>query len=185
MKNRDKIIMSVVGIEGGYTNDSLDSGGQTKFGITKQVARKFGYMGKMRKLPLDIAIDIYKRRYWEPIRGNELLDIGGYELAHEMFEQSVNMGVGQAGKHLQRVLNALNDRGRLYKDVSVDGDIGANTMRAFYAYSHKRGREGRKVLTSYLNALQGAFYISLAQTREKDERFVYGWGLNRVAGVTA
>lgn len=185
MNNRDEIIMSVVGIEGGYTDDSLDSGGKTKFGITKKVARKFGWNGKMKKLPLDIAIDIYRRRYWNRIRGDELLKTGGYELAHEMFEQAVNMGVSQAGKHLHRVLNALNDRGRLYKDVSVDGDVGANTMRAFYAYSNKRGREGMRVLSSYLNALQGEFYISLAQTREKDERFVYGWGLNRVAGVTA
>ena len=181
MNNRDEIIMSVVGIEGGYTNDKLDSGGKTKFGITKATARAYGYKGKMKKLPLDIAIDMYKRGYWDKIRGNELLRTGGYELAHEMFEQAVNMGVGQAGKHLQRVLNALNDRGRLYKDVYVDGDVGANTMRAFYSYSNKRGREGMRVLTSYLNALQGEFYISLAQTREKDERFVYGWGLNRVA----
>jgi len=182
MTKRDEIIMSVVGIEGGYVNDNLDSGGKTKFGITKKVARKFGFKGKMKNLPLDIAIDIYKRRYWDRVRGNELLKSGGYELAHEMFEQAVNMGVGQAGKHLQRVLNALNDRGRLYGDVSVDGAVGAGTMRAFYAYSNKRGEQGMKVLTSYLNALQGEFYIDLAQRREKDERFVYGWGLNRVVG---
>jgi len=31
-----------------------------------------------------------------------------------------------------------------------------------------------------LNCLQGAFYVELAEKREKDERFVYGWLLNRV-----
>ncbi len=31
-----------------------------------------------------------------------------------------------------------------------------------------------------LNALQGAFYVELAERRAKDEAFVYGWLLNRV-----
>lgn len=175
-----EIISEVIGIEGGYVNDKADSGGKTHWGITKKTARKMGYKGKMKDLPKDIAIDIYKRKYWDEIKGDTLLKAGGYELAHEMFEQAVNMGVEQAGKHLQSVLNALNDRGRLYADISVDGDVGTNTMRAFYAYKNKRGRDGIKVLTAYLNALQGSFYIDLARRREKDERFVYGWGLNRV-----
>jgi lysozyme family protein len=180
MTKRDEIIMSVVGIEGGYVNDKLDSGGKTKYGITKKVARKFGYKRSIKSLSLEVALSIYKHKYWNKIHGDELLKSGSEELAHEMFEQAVNMGVGQAGKHLQRVLNALNDRGIHYDDVYVDGDIGANTVRAFYAYSNKRGKDGIRVLTSYLNALQGEFYINLAQRREKDERFVYGWGLNRV-----
>ena len=31
-----------------------------------------------------------------------------------------------------------------------------------------------------LNCLQGAFYIELTERRQKDERFAYGWLLNRV-----
>ncbi len=181
MKTRDEIIMSVVGIEGGYVDDKLDSGGKTRFGITKAVARAYGYSGRMKKLPLKVAIDIYKKEYWDEVKGDELLDAGGYELAHEMFEQAVNMGVSRASKHLQGVLNALNDRGRRHRDIAVDGDMGSQTMKAFYAYRSHRGTDGMKVLTAYLNSLQGAFYIDLARRREKDERFVYGWGLNRVA----
>jgi len=36
------------------------------------------------------------------------------------------------------------------------------------------------VLCRALNCLQGAYYIELAERREKDERFVYGWLKNRV-----
>jgi lysozyme family protein len=180
-----EIIMSVVGIEGGYTDDRLDSGGKTKYGITKKVARRFGYTGKIKKLPLDIALDIYKRGYWNKISGDALLKIGGEALVSEMFEQAVNMGVGRAGRNLQRVLNIMNNGGRYYQDLVADGDIGAKTIEALTAYAKKRGTAGIKVLTAYLNAMQGSFYIELAENREKDERFVYGWGLNRVVGVTA
>lgn len=33
--------------EGGYVNDTLDSGHATKFGITQAVARSYGYQGEM------------------------------------------------------------------------------------------------------------------------------------------
>lgn len=180
MRMRERIIASVVGIEGGYTDDALDSGGKTKWGITKKTARAMGYNGKMRNLPRDIAIDIYVRRYWDVIRGDALLKTGGYTLAYEVFEQSVNMGVVRAGRNLQRVLNVLNSNEKYYADLRVDGQIGTKTIDALKQYREKRGMRGIGVLVTYLNAIQGAFYIELAEHREKDERFVYGWGANRV-----
>ncbi|EXT50381.1 glycosyl hydrolase 108 family protein [Acinetobacter sp. 25977_4] len=50
--------------EGGYVNDTLDSGHATKFGITQTVARSYGYQGEMEDLPLETARDIYKKQYW-------------------------------------------------------------------------------------------------------------------------
>ena len=32
-----------------------------------------------------------------------------------------------------------------------------------------------------LNCLQGAYYVDLAERREKDQRFMYGWLTHRVA----
>jgi len=36
-------------------------------------------------------------------------------------------------------------------------------------------------LYKMLNALQGAYYIELAERREKDEDFIYGWFKHRVS----
>jgi len=85
-----------------------------------------------------------------------------------------------AGKYLQRSLNALNQRGTFYSDVPVDGDVGPVTIAALRTFLRLRGVPGTTVLLRALNALQGAFYIELAERREKDEDFVYGWLSNRI-----
>ena len=40
---------------------------------------------------------------------------------------------------------------------------------------------GEHVMLRALNCLQGAFYINLSRSRQKDETFLYGWLDNRVA----
>lgn len=180
MDKQSRIIAKVIGIEGGYVNDASDSGGKTRWGITRNVAIDFGFKGDMRELPKDTAISIYKRGYWDKVNGDSLLK-HKEELAHEMFEQSVNMGVSKAVKNLQTVLNALNRIEKDYDDVTVDGVMGGNTIKSVRLLHLKRGTRGLIVLVSYLNALQGAFYIELSQRREKDERFVFGWGSERLS----
>ena len=41
--------------EGGYIDHPSDPGGETNFGITKAVARNYGYSGSMRNIPADIV----------------------------------------------------------------------------------------------------------------------------------
>jgi len=59
--------------------------------------------------------------------------------------------------------------------------IGPRTLAALKTYIYIRKEAGCAVLHRALNALQGAFYISLVERRQKDERFVYGWFANRVS----
>ena len=59
--------------------------------------------------------------------------------------------------------------------------IGSRTLAALKTYIYIRKEVGCTVLHRALNALQGAFYISLVERRQKDERFVYGWFANRVS----
>ena len=87
------------------------------------------------------------------------------------------MGIGRAAEFLQRSLNALNNQGKLYADLVVDRDLGPSTLYALGAFMKHREEV---VLYRALNCLQGAFYIELSERRQKDERFVYGWLLNRV-----
>jgi len=174
MKNR--IINELIRVEGGYVNDPSDSGGETNFGITVAVARQFGYVGAMRDMPRSIAFDIYSAKYWDAVKGDDLAKLSEL-VVEEVVDTSVNMGPGRAGKFLQRSLNVLNKQGSLYRDLTVDGAIGSATVLALRAYLASRDEE---TLVKALNCLQGAYYITLVERREKDERFVYGWFKNRV-----
>lgn len=175
----DQAFQRVVLIEGGYVNDPADSGGATRYGITEAVARAYHYTGKMSELPLEIARAIYKRRYWDALNLDAIYRRAP-GVAEEMFDTAVNTGPGMAGKWLQRSLNVLNQRGSKYADIAVDGIVGEMTVAALSAYLAGRGAEGEEVLLKALNALQGAFYIALAERRSKDEKFVYGWLRARV-----
>lgn len=176
---KNKIIDGIIAVEGGYVNDPRDSGGETNFGITVAVARASGYFGVMKDLPREIAFRIYEHKYWDALRLSEI-EIFSERIAEELADTGVNMGVGAAAKFFQRSLNVLNNRGMLYSDIQVDGSIGLGTLNAFKAFIAKRGKDGEAVLYKMLNCLQGARYVELAEAREKDEAFVFGWYANRV-----
>jgi len=177
---KEIVIGNILRVEGGYVNDPNDSGGETNYGITKAVARAYGYEGDMKDLTKQKAFEIYSKKYWDKLRLDDI-EILSPLIAEELADTGVNMGTGRAARFLQRSLNVLNNRSRSYRDLKVDGQIGNATLRALKAYFMVRGEEGEKVLFNMLNALQGAFYVTLAERREKDEKFVYGWYANRVS----
>lgn len=166
-------------IEGGFSDDPLDSGGATRWGITQFVARRHGYTGPMETLPRRVAEQIYYVSYWQPLGLDEMHEEHP-EVAYELFDSGVNVGVGLAARWLQRALNVLNRQARDYADLVEDGRIGPATRGALDAFVARRGRTGTVVLLRALNCLQGAFYIGLTERRQKDERFLYGWLLQRV-----
>lgn len=109
----DQAFTKLLGHEGGYVNHPNDPGGETNWGVTKAVARDFGYTGSMRDLPRDTAKRIYRVKYWDAIKADEMPDAVRYPL----FDAAVNSGVGQAARWLQRALG-----------VADDGKIGAITI---------------------------------------------------------
>lgn len=172
----DTIIDEIIRLEGGYTDDPKDSGGETNHGITIDVARDNGYTGHIKDMSVNFARSVYLAKYWKPIGGDEVLELSE-AVAEEMMDTGVNMGTSRAVRYLQRSLNALNKRGVLYPDIEVDGGVGDNTLSALNAYLHTREEE---VLVKMLNCLQGAKYVRLSEKNEKDERFIYGWFKNRI-----
>ena len=168
-----------LGVEGDFSNDPADSGGATRWGITEAVARRWGYTGPMAELPATLAQSIAKREYWDRLRLGDIYALSP-RLARELFDIGFNMGQSRAGEFLQRALNALNRQAKDYPDVKADGDIGAATLGALTAFLRLRGKDGETVLLRALNCLQGAFYITLAEARQKDERFVFGWLMQRI-----
>ena len=170
------VINTIIDTEGGYVDDPSDSGGETNHGITKRTARRYGFDGDLRDLTRRQAFSMYKDMYWNSVGGDGLAAISP-PVAHEVADTAVNIGPTVASKILQRSLNILNNRGKLYPDILVDGQIGPKTLNALVAYV--RDREV-PVLMKALNCFQGYYYITLAERREKDEKFVYGWLNKRV-----
>ena len=180
MAHIDNLLEDILGKEGGYIDHPDDRGGATNFGITEAVARAAGWTGAMHNLPRDFAIAIYRRRYWIAPRFDAIAAIAP-RAAAELFDTGVNMGPGVAVTFLQRSLNALNRQGRDWADVAVDRIIGPATLGATRRMMSVRGKASEAVLLKALNALQGARYIELAEGRQANESFLYGWLANRIA----
>ena len=176
----EKAFADLYGVEGDYSNDKSDSGGATRFGVTEAVAREHGYLGEMAELPYSKARAIYRASYWDALNLDDVAALSG-PVALELFDTGVNCGTNTAGVFLQRSLNVFNRLQADYKDVLVTGVVGSLTLDALRGFLNRRAPTGEKVLLRALNSLQGARYIKLAETREKDEKFTYGWFLQRVA----
>lgn len=177
----DQVFHQVLIVEGGYTDDPKDSGGETCWGITKVEARANGYNASMASMPQSVARYIYQRQYWDLLNLDSVAELS-LPVAQEVFDTAVNCGQGIAGKFLQRALNVLNREETDYADVRADGLVGPLTIQALRAFLQKRGAEGEEVLLRVLNCLQGARYVEIAEgpNRKKNEKYVFGWFKQRV-----
>ncbi len=178
-KSVDQMIDELIGREGRYSYSPNDSGGETMWGVTAHVARANGYQGAMSQMPRAAAVAIYRNEYFVKPGFDKVYALS-QPIAEELFDTGVNMGVSIPGPWLQRALNALNRQQADYQDITVDGQIGPGTIAALRAFLGRRGAEGEKVMVRALNCLQGARYIEIAEKREANETFAYGWLLNRV-----
>lgn len=179
----DEAIEEILLKEGGYVNNPNDSGGETNWGITVVEARAWGYQGPMQNLPRASAKLIYLKKYWVAT-GLDRLSTLSSVIAMKLLDIAINQGVYRAGEFCQRLLNALNRNERDFKDLKVDGNIGPGTRAALTAFLHARPGAAsigtaEEVFVKGLRAMQGYFYIDLAERRPKDEEFLFGWLKNR------
>ena len=176
------IIRDKTSIEAGYVDDPDDSGGITNHGITQALANqykttlktKFGWNGNMRNLTYDMAFFIYKTHFWDKMKLDEVMKRSVF-LADRLFDLGINAGKTVAVKNLQRYLNVMNNRQTYWKDIDADGAMGPKSLAALDAYIAKRGETGKDYLIDAMLDMQSTYYIELAERREKDEKFIYGW----------
>lgn len=168
------IIAAKVNIEAGYVNNSNDLGGPTNFGITQATAREWGYTGDMRNLTRALALEIYKKGWWDRMRLDQILAWNPL-LADRMFDFGINAGRANCIKSLQRILNVLNRQGKLYADIDADGGIGTLTMTALNGFLKARGLDGFNRLMFALTSHQVAYYTEISEKRVQNEEFTYGW----------
>jgi lysozyme family protein len=109
--------------EGGYTNHPSDPGGPTNFGITIFDYRKYvkpdATAADVKAMKLDEAKAIYRAKYWDAQRCDELP--AGVDYA--VFDYGVNSGIGRPGKVLRCAL-------RLPDNTSVVNDAVVSAARA-------------------------------------------------------
>ena len=100
----DEALRRLLVHEGGYTNHPADPGGPTNFGITIDDYRKYvkpnATAADVRAMKLEEAKAIYRRRYWDAQRCDELP--AGVD--YSVFDYGVNSGIGRSGKVLRRVV---------------------------------------------------------------------------------
>lgn len=116
--NFDDSFTRLLGSEGAYSNNPKDPGGETMWGVTVAVARANGYTGVMRDLPQSLARDLYRARYWNAIRADELPD----NVRFDAFDAAVNSGVRTSIMWLQASAG-----------VAADGALGPKTLAAVNA----------------------------------------------------
>jgi len=154
--NFETAIEKVLSHEGGYVNDPTDRGGETNYGITIGVARDNGYAGKMIDLPIQTAKEIYKDKYWNKVRADEL----PASIRYIVFDTGINMGTSRAIKLLQQCGGCV-----------VDGIIGPNTIR------HS------KAVGLYKYAIERMYYYcQIVRNNRSQAKYIGGWS-NRVMDV--
>lgn len=97
----DQCFDKLIAHEGGYVNDAKDPGGETQWGISKRAYPQVD----IKNLTRYAAKEIYKRDYWERAQCDKLPPT----LAYLIFDASVNSGIGQAIRFLQRAIGVADD----------------------------------------------------------------------------
>ena len=173
------IIAALFTLEGGYVNHPSDPGGETNYGITKQVAVANGYYGPMKEMSKDFAWSIYYDQYLGKPGYDKLLS-HSVAVVEELVDTGVNTGVSRSSTWFQKALNALNRGGKDYATITVDGKVGQQAINAYAALENKRGRvKACEMVIKLVDAQQAVHYMSLSKLSD----FTPGWVDHRIGNV--
>ena len=148
--------------EGGakFTDDPADRGGATKFGISQRAYPEID----IRNLTEAQAREIYKRDYWDRIRGD---DIESQAMAESIFDSAVNMGVRTSSRMAQIAASIR----------PADGIIGSNTIRQL-------NDTDEALFLAMFTISKIARYAAICNRNPSQRRFLLGW-VNRSLGGEA
>ena len=185
-------LQEVLQYEGAYSNHKRDFGGETYKGISRfyhadwdgweivdMAKERYGGLAALKrgdvtevlgsayqhKLQQLVAL-FYKEEFWDRVRGDELAAIDG-DLACEVFDIAVNMGVRQAGKLLQKAINHF-----ALPHIAEDGVIGEQTLGALTLV---RLSGNIKALVVVLQKLRALHYATIVANNPSQAVFLRGW----------
>ena len=146
--------------EGGYVNHKLDKGGITNLGVTIAVWEEWigreSSEDEMRNLKPEDVADLYKKLYWDRVKGDDLPSGVNYCV----FDAAVNSGTGRAAKWLQEAVGAV-----------PDGAIGAKTLAKVAAH------DADSLVNAYCDVR-----LNFLKSLKTFDTFGKGWS-RRVEGV--
>jgi lysozyme family protein len=118
-ENYSEALKAILKHEGGFVNHPRDPGGMTNLGVTKKVWEEWVKHPvdekAMRALTPELVSPMYKKKYWDAVKGDELPD----GLDYLMFDFAINAGPGRAIKTMQKAIG-----------TTPDGAIGPKTMQS-------------------------------------------------------
>src|SRR3990167_6174307 len=159
--------------EGGYSNDPRDKGNWvdgilvgTNWGISAPVLKVYlGHiltMEETKKLSYSTALEIYKKGYWNAIKGDQIND---QKLAEMLYDTSVNQGSGKAIKYVKDSLDI--------KTYDVNEINKANPKKLFNQIGAKREADYKKLggyaLNSWLDRLKKLGYGDVLDVVQKNQ----------------
>lgn len=178
----DKAIEITLVHEGGFSNDAVDPGGATNWGVSIRFLKDAGDsdgdgfldgdidrdgdidVDDIKNMTREQAIDIYRTHFWDKNKYDEIVD---FTVAARVFDMTVNMGSSQSGKIVQRALNNCGNT------LLVDGKIGKNTFATINCTNSER-------LMSEIRQEHAQFYLDLIAAKPQFEKYRKGW-LRRAA----
>lgn len=125
-RNFHDALAAVLKHEGGWADHPRDPGGATMKGVTLTSFRKYvkpkATKNDLRKISDEQIETVYRRHYWDAVRGNELPPGVDYS----MFDFGVNSGPSWSIKFVQKIVG-----------VAQDGRIGPVTLAAIHSVPAK------------------------------------------------
>lgn len=191
----------VAAVEGEYSNLSTDRGGETYKGISRKFhpnaaiwkyvdrakdncsgAREINNYLRTNMNAQSAVTDFYKNQYWDALRCGEIVS---QQIANELYDTAVNQGKTSAVKYLQTVLNFLNQNGKLYKDIDVDGVLGNMTLltleRCLNYYEKYGLKYAEALIVKALNGEQYIRYRNIVVNDADQEANFAGWISHRIS----
>jgi len=162
MANFIDAIVKTLAKEGGakFTDVPNDKGGATKFGISQAAYPTLD----IRNLTEQQARDIYKRDYWDRVRGD---DITSQLIAENIFDTAVNMGVRTTSRLVQNMLEI----------DPADGVIGSASLGVI-------NQQSEKDFMLKFTIIKIGYYASICNKNREQSKFLLGW-VNRALGAVA
>lgn len=166
---KEEAIKRLYELEGWYSNDEDDKGGETYRGISRRHHPHLLLWTYDFGTPeADREVQLFYELWFDNCKARE---VKYRPLCFEYFFASVNCGQKTAVKFLQTALNFLNRNQQDYPDLVVDGNFGMKTISAIRVLELKT-RLG--LLRKSFNVVLGSHYHSLYLADPTQEKWI-GW----------
>ena len=144
---------------GAYTNDPKDSGGETKWGISK----KFNPEVDIKELTYKGAVDIYREKYYNPYYDLVMSE----NIAFKVYDMGVLCGPITAVRKLQKTIGIKTNI-----TLKEDGILGPITLTALHMAVALKGEEEiyKALVTQFKNR-----FLWIVVRKPWNKKWLQGW----------